>query len=301
MKELKKESVSKIKLVENHEHRTAGLTNNGGHTGQHISSYANVVKKPQDKSSLLIKGNKGTPVNIEIVKEIVVDHKIPVLSTNVRDNGDTYINFPSLENRDEATSIIKSKVSADNDVLSMKSKLPEKLTKSELVQRIKQQNVNISNLMSNGSVFEVVFVKEPSTKYPTYQAVARVSSDIRDAIKLSGNKIYIGLVACRVTDRFYIKRCNTCQCFGHYSNFHDNDTANKKTKVVCGYCSEEHNSKDCPKKTNNPSSHRCSNCIKIGKNGSGHSAFYYRCPAYLAEQNRLKNTINYYNGTPNLN
>ena len=155
--------------------------------------------------------------------------------------------------------------------------------------------------MSNGSVFEVVFVKEPSTKYPTYQAVARVSSDIRDAIKLSSNKIYIGLMACRVTDRFYIKRCNTCQCFGHYSNFHDNDTANKKTKVVCGYCSEEHNSKDCPKKTNNPSSHRCSNCIKIGKNGSGHSAFYYRCPAYLAEQNRLKNTINYYNGTPNLN
>ena len=87
-------------------------------------------------------------------------------------------------------------------------------------------------------------------------------------------------MACRVTDRFYIKRCNTCQYFGHYSNFHDNDTENKKTKVVCGYCSEEHHSKDCPKKTNNPSSHRCSNCIKIGKNGSGHSAFYYRCPAY---------------------
>ena len=304
VKELKKDSASKIKLVESqNEQRTAEKTE-----CQHEPSYAKAVKKPQDKSTLLIKGNNGTPVNIDTVKEIVIGHKIPVLSTNVSDNGDTYINFPPLENKDEVTSIIKSKVSTENDVVTMKSKLPsisitgiaEKLNKSELVQRIQQQNAKIAELISNGSVFEVIFVKDPSTKYPNYQAVARVSSDIRDAIKCNGNKIYIGLMACRVTDRFYIKRCNTCQGFGHYSNFHDNDTENKTTKV-CGYCSEEHLSKDCPKKTNSPSTHKCNNCIKIGKNGSGHSAFYYRCPAYLAEQNRLKSTINYYNGTPNLN
>ena len=71
----------------------------------------------------------------------MVNHKIPVLSTNVKENGDTYINFPPLENRDEVTSIIKSKVSTENDVVTMKSKLPsisitgiaEKLNKSELV------------------------------------------------------------------------------------------------------------------------------------------------------------------------
>ena len=164
--------------------------------------------------------------------------------------------------------------------------------------RLVQQNAKIHNLIKSGSVFDFIFLKEPSTKYPTYQAVARVSADIRNAIKSCGDKIYIGLMACRVTDRFYVKRCNTCQGFGHYSNAHDSEKG--KTKVVCGYCSEEHQSKECTK-VNNHRSHKCTNCTKLGKNGSGHSTFYYRCPAYLAEQNRLKSTINYYNGTPNLN
>ena len=308
VKELKKESKTRINSKGSQEQKdTAELGNN---CSDHcVTAYSSAVKVPPNKATLLIKGNKGTPVDIEKVKEIVVKNKVPVLSANVTENGDTYINFPSMDNRAKVTSLIKENVATENDVVTMKSKLPsisitgitENLNKSQLLERIRQQNVEISNLIDNGSVFEIIFVKEPSTKYLTYQAVARVSPDIRSIIKSRGNRVYIGLVACRVTDRFYVKRCNTCQCFGHYSSFHGTDLGKENTKVVCGYCSEEHYSNDCPKKTMSHTSHLCSNCTKSGKNGSGHSTFYYRCPAYLAEQNRLKNTIDYYNGSPNLN
>ena len=165
MKELKKESKTKIKSEGRHEQKnTAGLGNNGVPTDHCVAPYANAVKMPRDKATLLIKGNKGTPVDIEKVKEIVVDNKVPVLSTNVRENGDTYINFPSIDNRDKVTSLIKEKVATENDVVTMKSKLPsisitgitDNLNKSELLERIRQQNAEISNLIESGSVFEIV-------------------------------------------------------------------------------------------------------------------------------------------------
>ena len=55
--------------------------------------------------------------------------------------------------------------------------------------------------------------------YPDcFQAFANVSTTLRDGFYLYKNKVTIGLVLCKIYDRFHVKRCNNCQKFGHYMN-----------------------------------------------------------------------------------
>ena len=195
------------------------------------------------------------------------------------------------------TPLLKSSVIPENQIVTLKSKLPtiaisgiqDKHEKQDLVDQICKQNSDIAALVTKGSTLEVVFIKNPDEKYSTSQAVVRVSPEIRDAIKQNSNRLYIGLVACRVTDRFYIKRCNNCQQFGHYEL-----TCPKKPNMCCGYCrSGAHKSVNCPIKNEDHSKHSCCNCEALGKDFKGHSALYYNCPAYLAEQDKLKRSIGY--------
>ena len=264
---------------------------------QERPSWSGVVKSSNTESSLLIKAKEGVAVDLNIVKEIVVSNSIPVKSTVVKENGDTYINFPSTGSREKITPLLKSSVIPETNIVTLKSKLPTiaisgiegTLGKQDLLEQICKQNTDISALIAKGSTLEVVFIKDPDDRYRTSQAVARVSPNIRDAIKRHGNRLYIGLVACRVTDRFYVKRCNNCQQFGHYEV-----TCPKKPNMCCGYCrSGAHKSVNCPNKNEDHSNHSCSNCEALGKDFKGHSALYYNCPAYLAEQDKLKRSIGY--------
>ena len=100
------------------------------------------------------------------------------------------------------------------------------------------------------------------------------------------------LSAYRVVDRFYIKRCNKCQDFGHYHGQCTNDP-------VCGYCGEKHESSTCPLKDETDfSKHKCINCKKANLPFTGHSAFWSKCPAYEAEQKKLQSSIPYYAKSP---
>ena len=71
-----------------------------------------------------------------------------------------------------------------------------------------------------------------------FLVVARVSEDIQKLIKMSNDKIYMDLVSHRVVDRFYIKRCNKCQQFGHYEKECTHE-------LHCGFCKQHHKSSDC--------------------------------------------------------
>ena len=45
---------------------------------------------------------------------------------------------------------------------------------------------------------------------------------------------------------------------------------------------------------------RCTNvnCVKAGKDEVSHAAFSFECPSYIAEQDKLKKSINYYSKNP---
>ena len=132
----------------------------------------------------------------------------------------------------------------------MKSKLPsvsilnvkEFTSKEDFIERVKKQNPQIKEKLDQGGEFSIVFTKKPqeaqnprnNNNKPSIQIVARVSDDIRQVIKMSGDKLYMDLVAHRVVDRFYIKRCNKCQQFGHY----EKDCTNKILKGFVFFCAE---------------------------------------------------------------
>ena len=123
----------------------------------------------------------------------------------------------------------------------------------------------------------------------THQIVIRVSEGIRGIIMRNGNEIFIGFLSHRVTDHFYVKSCVKCHKFGHYH-------ADYTTNAVCGFClSNEHESKDCPaKRENDFTSLKCVNCKERGKEFQGHSSHWHKCPVYLEQQKKIRNSIPYY-------
>ena len=250
------------------------------------------------KTSLLIKPDtEGNPLDLATLKDIVVEHGIPLNSTVVSSSGDTFLNLPNAESREKLKPLLQT-VQPNKDIITLKSKQPsiailgvtEDLKSDEIIRMIRQQNDAINNLVDQGAHMSVVYTKKPKDDQRYHQVVMRVSPDIRRAMRVNGNKIHMGHKVHKIVDRFYVKRCNTCQGFGHYSD-------DCKKTHVCGYCAEKtHSSADCPLKSEHSDRHTCSNCKAVNhkdKPASGHSTFSIKCPAYLDQQNKLKHSIGY--------
>ena len=136
----------------------------------------------------------------------------------------------------------------------------------------------------------MLFVKSSKGNSSEYVAVARVSPKIRDAIRTERNRIFLGITSCRIYDRFYVKRCNNCQEYGHFK-----DSCEKPP--CCAYCSGPHSSDQCSIKNDDKSLLKCVNCKKENPDlCSGHTAFDPKCPTYRAAQKRMESSMPYYQG-----
>ena len=265
-------------------------------------SWSNPLRVQRMKSSLCIKSN-GTPVNMEKVQELAANNSIQVSKTVVKENGDVYVDLPSKENREKLTPLLDDAAFTGNEVVTLKSRLPtvsilsvkEFTNKDNFIDKVKKQNPRIKERIDAGSEFSIVFCKKATNpqnddtdanKY--FQVVVRVSEDIRRAIKMNSDKIYIDLIAHRVVDRFYIKRCNKCQKFGHYEK-------DCQFEACCGYCRQPHLSSECQEVQEGDYEHyNCVNCKESGKKSLGHSSHWYNCPTYLELQRKMKNSIPFY-------
>ena len=121
-------------------------------------------------------------------------------------------------------------------------------------------------------------------------ATIRVSNNIRKIIETQRDRLYIGSFSYKVFDQFHIKRCNKCQGFRHYKSECKSDI------TVCGYCSKNHPLENCSEKEHNNFLPCCKNCArgKFQDQKHSHTAFDRICPSYIAEQQVLRKTINYY-------
>ena len=77
------------------------------------------------------------------------------------------------------------------------------------MEKVKRQNPVIKEKIENGSEFSIVYSKQPREGGSTnnyYQVVARVSNDIRQAIKQSDDKIYdkVQITTSYLRDNTYI-------------------------------------------------------------------------------------------------
>ena len=158
-----------------------------------------------------------------------------------------YVNLPKDENRKKLAPLLNNGDFEGHNVIEVQSKLPtitildvtEFTDKNNFIERIKKQNPDIAEKMNNGSKFEIVFAKKSRNDENNFHVVARMDGDIHNAIKGCNNKLFMDCASYRVVDRFYIKRCNKCQRFGHYEKHCQSEPS------CCGYCKQDHQTKDC--------------------------------------------------------
>ena len=138
-------------------------------------------------------------------------------------------------------------------------------------------------------LFDIVVIKEEEHSHST---VIKISPEIRDIIMKHGDKLFISLSRCDISDRYHYKQCFHCQRLGHIST----ECPQKDDAPTCMYCAGIHSSKQCTKKLDKKS-HKCSNCLQsskenIKKNANTHNSAYHKCPTIERECKKIsENTL----------
>ena len=163
--------------------------------------------------------------------------------------------------------------------------------KAVLLDDILNRNSAIKILSErNGNFLNVVMIQKvmPSVNTVSYNAVLKMSSEMRKALHDNGDKIYVSLNRCKISDRFHIKQCYHCQKPGHISK----DCRDKKENKppTCFYCSGEHPSKQCHTKD---TGHCCINCMRSNNqdmidNARSHTAASNKCPVLQAHSKNVR-------------
>ena len=170
------------------------------------------------------------------------------------------------------------------------SNIADNFAPEKLLEVILKSHPEIKTYIENGAVFNILNIRKQN-KNSMYQANIRVSNNVRKFIENLGNRLYIGLTSCKVYDHFHVKRCNKCQKYGHYQ------AACTSPVFHCGICSENHDTAACPKKDNANYSGLCINCkhSKLSDIDQNHRATSQSCTSYKHAQQKLRNSIVYYN------
>ena len=275
---------------------------------KHTQALESKVKAP---AVIRLKSKTGASTNtqpdicIDNLEKMAIENSVPVKDI-VKKAGEMTIVLPNTEQRDKFAAVLKnSMLNTTTNITTPVNKLPtitvcgfsRKYEESEyplLISTIKSQNATLAPLIDD-QAFHILFVKNHRNDESLFQAVIRVSNVLRQAIVNLGNRIYIGLTSCTVYDRFYIRRCNRCQEYGHYSG----GTSPCTKPHVCGHCSENHDSNDCPH-SGERSKLSCVNCKANKLTHTTHNAFSPDCPSYKNQQAKLQKSIPFYNVSKNL-
>ena len=234
--------------------------------------------------------------NMARVEQVVISNKIPIIDCYKNRSGKTVIVCESNEQR----SNLKTCISESLPELPIRT--PHILNKTitvagfnpsyndNILQTIISQNqfvIDFLALYPNnddandfGNHVKVLFVKPLKNNSSLSQVVFKVSSRFRELVKNHGDRFLVGMKGCPVYDRFFVKRCFSCQKYGHIHS-----KCPTPTKKVCAACSGEHDTRDCPNKT----SPQCNNC-KEENLDSNHHASSTACPIFQRELQKMKNT-----------
>ena len=264
----------------------------------------NLVLKPSDTSI-----NSYTPESwSEVVRKQLPQQlgSLPVEKSLLTSKGLGYLAFPNKEIRDKAAESLKSKYVVEVEDKNKKSVYPKvkisginkedynKDNITELRKEILQKNAGLRELVENSKkVFEILFINDNKEQKYSF-VVAKVDPLVKDYMIKNGNKVYVGLSACRVSDRVHLLQCYTCQQFGHKVGS-DRCPLKGKDTHVCLYCSDNHMSRDCPvKKKKEVNNYKCANCCnspnpRTKAGAIGHATTSHDCPVF---QRELKNMLN---------
>ena len=157
----------------------------------------------------------------------------------------------------------------------------------EVIDLLKQQNHFLSQFSEANKIedhIKVFAVKPIRGNNNIFQAFARISPILRQGFKSFNDRVLIGLSTCKVYDQHHVKRCNNCQCFGHYYK-----NCPSPEISVCANCGENHSTHDCDAFV-----HRCVNCVKaeLSPGECDHKASDQNCPTLRKAQEEMKANLN---------
>ena len=159
--------------------------------------------------------------------------------------------------------------------------MEEEHSTETVLQLAKEQNRD-KGINIDAENFKVLFVRKHAKNANLFQAVVRVTNDIRVAIQNVGNKLHVGLTVCPIYDHFHVRRCNKCQGFNHYKDKCESDP-------ICGKCAGAHETEGCA--SEQP---KCTNCVKNKHDDTNHLASDPLCKSYMAAQKKLEQSIGFY-------
>ena len=152
--------------------------------------------------------------------------------------------------------------------------LSQQYTKEGVITQIVSQNQFVKHFSVANSIeehLEIHDIKATKAKPNVFQAFASVSEVLRKGLKNYKDKVTIGLVSCKIYDRFNVKRCNNCQELGHFYK-----ECPTPEVAFCAKCSLGHSTNTCESMTR-----KCKNCVKEGNENHGHAAYDPKCPTVL--------------------
>jgi hypothetical protein len=275
-------------------------------------SWAGIARKKLKRSVLFLENKDGKKLEdaaiLKEVQKVISDNTIPLDESFPCKNGGMAYVCPTEEDRktlsEKLTALptsVKTSVPPDRLPTIGIANIDKEYSVTELRDKMLFSQSSIKACVDKGDEFKILNVKPHRYNNDKYQATIRVSSNIRKIIELQGDKLYIndpnGNFSCSVFDRFHVKRCNKCQHFGHYETNNKGIKVCTETQYTCGYCSGPHESQQCPLDPHNytPCCTNCKNHNKFDSEKHSHTAFDRACPAYIAEQDKLKRSINFYN------
>ena len=217
---------------------------------------------------------------------------IPIKHAAVLPDGRLKFTLSSKENLESAMDAIKEEelvITSDSkerkklDPKITITKLPSDIiTKEDLDRELCNKNQNIKDLKDSGLVIKTVFV-DKDNKF----AVVQMSPEIRESIRRTQDKIFLGLRCFPVRDRFHIVQCYHCQGFGHMAK--DGDCKKFSKPAICHFCAGNHRSDRCTAKED---ATKCSNCVRsnnphVKAKANTHRASDQLCPSYVRAKESL--------------
>ena len=259
--------------------------NNGEYPA--LPQAANPVKS-SDSVIIINNETQEHPIERKIIKQAAYSSKAAVSSTYQNKKGNTVVICENSAAKDRLAANLKESVK-DRPILTPAQRLPtiritgmeEDFPKETIFNEVKVKNQE-KGIHIDENNFKVLFTR-PHAKNPRlFQAIVRVSNEVRAAIDRAGDKLFVDLNYCPVFNHFHIRRCNNCQGYNHFQ-----DTCTKSPR--CGKCAGNHRTDSCD--TNQV---KCANCVDNKVENTGHKTSDSTCPSYISAQKKLEQSIGFH-------
>ena len=274
--------------------KASSKTNQGKNDSQSTSSKDSIwfdkarlesTKVPPAEPMLVMKDSVEAS---ETVEKAILENGISVTKSFKSNSGELVLVCENKDSCDKLQNIISN--TTENIVTKQMNRkkpsitivgLRKKYEKEEVLNLLVAQNQHLKQFSTVNNInehFEIHDIKPTRAKESVFQVFASVSEVLRNGLSNYNDKVTIGLINCKVYDRFLVKRCNNCQGLGHF--YKDCPTPNEPR---CAKCSLNHATNSCT----NTETKKCVNCAAKDLE-SDHTTFDPKCPSVVREVEKKK-------------